>query len=95
MTGKAVARVEAFLLTMSLVVSLDQLSGTGACRLGGEFLAQFWPNHPIYLPDPTWGNHINIFTKCGLAVRRYRYFDRRRQILDLRGLLRDLPATNS
>ena len=29
------------------IPSLAQLSGTGACRLAGEFLAQFWPNHPV------------------------------------------------
>lgn len=37
------------------LAAVQTLSGTGACRLGGEFLANFWPNHPIYVPDPTWG----------------------------------------
>ena len=59
-------------------------------RIGGEFLARFWPGHPIYLPDPTWGNHIQIFKNCGLDVRRYRYYSRARNGLDLRAMLKDL-----
>mmetsp|Transcript_368 Transcript_368/g.789 ORF Transcript_368/g.789 Transcript_368/m.789 type:complete len:563 (-) Transcript_368:94-1782(-) len=77
-------------MPMDHLAAVQTLSGTGACRLGGEFLAQFWPNHPIYLPDPTWGNHINIFQNCGLDVRRYRYFSRATNGLDLRGMMRDL-----
>jgi len=66
------------------------LSGTGACFLGGSFLAQFWPNHPIYVPDPTWGNHIKIFKNCGLKVRKYRYYDRSKNALDLEGMIQDI-----
>lgn len=37
-----------------------------ACRLAGEFFNQFLgPNHPIYLPNPTWGNHIPIMKVRG------------------------------
>jgi len=77
-------------MPMEHLAAVQTLSGTGACRIGGEFLAQFWPGHPIYLPDPTWGNHISIFQKCGLDVRRYRYYSRAVKGLDLRAMLRDL-----
>ena len=38
------------------------MSGTGACSLAGSFFAKFIPGiDTIYVPNPTWGNHHNIF----------------------------------
>jgi aspartate aminotransferase len=72
------------------VAAVQTLSGTGACAIGGRFLAQFWNDHPIYVPDPTWGNHIAIFKQCGMDCRKYRYYDRKNNRLDLEGMLQDL-----
>ena len=47
---------------------------------------------PIFVPNPTWGNHIPIFTDSGLEVRKYRYFDADTCGLDLKGLVADLQA---
>jgi aspartate/tyrosine/aromatic aminotransferase len=58
--------------------------------VGGRFLAQFGPNRPIFVPDPTWGNHIAIFKKCGLDVNRYRYYDPKKNGLDIDGFLEDI-----
>ncbi|CAN1134209.1 Aspartate aminotransferase, mitochondrial, partial [Linum perenne] len=33
------------------------LSGTGGCRLFAEFQRRFFPESPIYLPDPTWSKY--------------------------------------
>ena len=52
------------------VAVTQTLSGTGACRLVGEFLSRFvGAGSPIYLPNPTWGNHIPIMKDAGLEVR--------------------------
>jgi aspartate aminotransferase len=32
----------------------QSISGTGALRIGGEFLARFFENKAIYVPNPTW-----------------------------------------
>jgi aspartate aminotransferase, mitochondrial len=32
----------------------QSISGTGALRIGGEFLARFYENKSIYVPTPTW-----------------------------------------
>jgi aspartate/tyrosine/aromatic aminotransferase len=42
--------------------------------------------------SPTWGNHIAIFKQCGLDLdcRKYRYYNRKENGLDLEGMLRDL-----
>ena len=72
------------------VAAVQTLSGTGACAIGGRFLSLFWPNHPIYVPNPTWGNHIAIFKQCGLDCRKYRYYSRETNGLDLEGMIADL-----
>ena len=75
----------------SCLAGVQALSGTGACRVGGSFLAKFLPpNTKIYIPDPTWGNHIAIFNTAGLDVQRYRYYDRATNGLDFEGMKADL-----
>jgi len=71
------------------IAGVQTLSGTGACRVGGQFLADFYPNRNIYVPDPTWGNHHKIFAECGLKVNTYRYYDRSTNRLNLQGMLKD------
>ncbi|KAA1468218.1 hypothetical protein DENSPDRAFT_833456 [Dentipellis sp. KUC8613] len=73
-------------------ISVTQsISGTGALRIGGTFLARFYPHSKvIYLPVPSWGNHTPIFRDSGLEVRGYRYFDKSTVGLDFKGLIEDL-----
>ncbi|TDL28308.1 glutamic oxaloacetic transaminase AAT1 [Rickenella mellea] len=69
----------------------QSISGTGALRIGGAFLARFYPHaKTIYLPIPSWGNHTPIFRDSGLEVRGYRYFDKKTVGLDFSGLKEDL-----
>ncbi|CAA7266486.1 unnamed protein product [Cyclocybe aegerita] len=75
-------------------ISVTQsISGTGALRIGGAFLARHYPHSKaIYLPVPTWGNHIPLFQDSGLEVRGYRYYDKDTVGLDFEGLKADLKA---
>ena len=69
----------------------QSISGTGALRIGGAFLARFYPyTKAIYLPTPSWGNHTPIFRDSGLEVRNYRFFDKKTVGLDFAGLKEDL-----
>lgn len=71
----------------------QSISGTGALRIGGAFLARHYPGaKTIYLPTPTWGNHIPLFKDSGLEVRSYRYFDKKTVGLDFDGLKEDLKV---
>ena len=76
-------------LKEKLVAGVQSLSGTGGLRLFGEFIKKFGHSH-IYVPDPTWGNHIPIFQNAGLEVRKYRYYDRSTSDLDFDGLMKDV-----
>jgi aspartate aminotransferase len=81
------------------VAGVQTLSGTGACRIGGHFLARHLGRPAgqvnIYIPVPTWGNHWAIFRECGLNARPYRYYSRATNGLDLDGMLEDLEEAEA
>jgi len=56
------------------IASVQSVGGTGALRLGADFLVQSGIKE-IYLPDPTWGNHKRIFATAGLKVHTYPYYN--------------------
>ena len=71
----------------------QSISGTGALRIGTAFLARFYPGtKAIYLPTPTWGNHIPIAKDSGLEVKQYKYFDKDTVGLDFEGMKRDIES---
>jgi len=73
------------------IAATQTLSGTGACRIAGEFYKRYLPEGTqVFLPDPTWGNHVAIMQEAGLEVKRYRYCDRKTCTLDCAGLLEDI-----
>lgn len=63
--------------------------------MGAGFLAQHYPQRLVYLPDPTWGNHMKIFSNAGHQVKRYRYFHPATRGLDYQGMLQDLSSAPS
>ncbi|KAK0478442.1 glutamic oxaloacetic transaminase AAT1 [Armillaria novae-zelandiae] len=80
-------------LSQGAIAVTQSISGTGALRIGGAFLARHYPHSKvIYLPNPSWGNHTPIFRDSGLEVRNYRYFDKGTVGLDFEGLKADLKA---
>jgi aspartate aminotransferase len=77
---------------LDTIAGVQTLSGTGACRIGGQFLSTFLPNRAIYIPTPTWGNHWKIFGECGLDCQSYRYYNRGTNGLDIDGILEDIAS---
>lgn len=79
-----------------VIAGVQTLSGTGACRIGGEFYSKFLSQGTkIFIPDPTWGNHIGIFKNCGLDVQRYRYYDPVTNNLNFQGMIEDIQNAPS
>jgi aspartate/tyrosine/aromatic aminotransferase len=57
------------------IVTVQCLSGTGALRIGAEFLNAFH-KAPVYFSDPTWENHFKVFEKAGFGdLRKYKYWN--------------------
>ncbi|MEO2045513.1 MAG: amino acid aminotransferase [Pirellulales bacterium] len=49
--------------------------GTGALRVAADFLHAQLPQATVWLSDPTWANHPNIFAAAGVATKTYPYYD--------------------
>ena len=50
--------------------------GTGALRIGADFLYQQNIASTVWISDPTWANHYQIAKVAGLKFERYPYYDR-------------------
>ena len=71
--------------------TFQSISGTGALRIGGNFLAKWFPGKKVvYLPKPSWGNHTPIFKHAGLEVAGYTYYDPSTCGLDFEGACKDI-----
>jgi aspartate aminotransferase len=53
---------------------VQTLSGTGALRVGFEFLNE-WAPSKVLVSNPTWANHHNIIKRAGLSFSEYPYYD--------------------
>ena len=71
------------------IATIQSLSGTGALRIGFEFLATHCPRD-VYIPNPTWGNHQTIIKESGLRYIEYPYFNPKTKGLNYEELIRCL-----
>lgn len=71
------------------VAGVQTLSGTGGLRVFGELLKK-GGHKEIYVPNPTWGNHIPIMQNAGLEVKKYRYYDAKNSDLEFDNMISDL-----
>ena len=49
--------------------------GTGALRVAADFVRRITPQATVWLSDPTWPNHPNLFGGAALQACSYPYFD--------------------
>jgi hypothetical protein len=76
-------------LKANRIATVQTLSGTGSLSLGADFISTYFPKSAVYLPNPTWGNHDQIFGR-GSAVKKYRYWHAKNRVLDITGMLEDI-----
>lgn len=57
------------------VATIEALGGSGALKVGADFIRQWFPEAKCYVSNPTWGNHISIFEGAGFEVGKYPYYD--------------------
>jgi len=75
------------------VGGVQAISGTGGLRIAGELLKRFrGAGSAIYLPAPTWGNHIPIMRDAGLEVKEYTYYDPATCGLNFNGMMDDMKV---
>ncbi|MEW6514881.1 MAG: amino acid aminotransferase [Pseudomonadota bacterium] len=51
------------------------LGGTGALRVGADYLKALLPTSTVYISDPSWENHRQLFEAVGFKVDSYGYYD--------------------
>ncbi|MDO6386599.1 MULTISPECIES: amino acid aminotransferase [unclassified Uliginosibacterium] len=57
------------------VATIQTLGGSGALKVGSDFLKRYFPQSEVWVSDPTWDNHVAIFEGAGFKVHTYPYFD--------------------
>jgi aromatic-amino-acid transaminase len=63
------------LVAAGRVVTAQALGGTGALRIGADFIKRFVPGAVVYISDPSWENHRALFEAAGFQVETYPYYD--------------------
>ncbi|MDR9892528.1 aromatic amino acid transaminase [Pseudenterobacter timonensis] len=62
-------------LTAGRVATIQTLGGSGALKVGADFLKKYFPDSGVWVSDPTWENHVAIFEGAGFTVETYPWFD--------------------
>lgn len=67
---------DAPVLQQNRVATIATIGGSGALKVGADFINTWFPESKCYVSDPTWGNHIAIFEGSGVEVGKYPYYDK-------------------
>jgi aromatic-amino-acid transaminase len=63
------------LIANGQVITAQALGGTGALKIGADYLKRLNPNSKVYISDPSWENHRALFESAGFVVENYPYYD--------------------
>jgi aromatic-amino-acid transaminase len=83
------------LLADGRVVTIEALGGTGALKVGADFLKRLLPAAKVHISDPSWENHRALFESAGFQVENYPYYDAATRGVDFNAMnaaLASLPA---
>ena len=72
------------------VASIQALGGTGALKVGADFIEQLTPSAKILISTPSWENHRALFTRAGFEVGQYRYYSPEIRGIDVDAMIQDL-----
>ncbi len=57
------------------IATIQTLGGSGALKIGADFIKKWFPTSKVYVSNPTWDNHKSIFEGAGFEVGTYPYYD--------------------
>jgi aromatic-amino-acid transaminase len=84
---KLVFGADSEILQAGRVVTVQALGGTGALKIGADFLRRFAPGAQVWISDPSWENHRALFENAGFNVNVYPYYDATTRGLDFAGMI--------
>src|SRR5690554_1544075 len=73
-------------------VTAQTLGGTGALKVGADFLRWLLPQSKVVISNPSWENHRALFERAGFTVDSYPYYDPATHGLDFNGMTAALNA---
>ena len=76
-------------------ITAQAIGGTGALKLGADFLKRLTPNAQVWISDPSWENHRALFETAGFTVNNYTYYDATTRGVNFSGMLASLNAMPS
>ena len=76
----------------SRAVTVQAVGGTGALKVGADFLKRVSPDAAVYISNPSWENHRALFESAGFDVRDYDYYDAGTRSLNFAGFLAAVKA---
>ena len=74
------------------VITFEALGGTGALKVGADYLKRLLPNAKLIISDPSWENHRALFEGAGFTVDTYTYFDPTTRGVNFAGMKASLNA---
>jgi len=82
-------------ITEKRAVTAQAIGGTGALKLGADFLKRFAPDSQVWISDPSWENHRALFESAGFVVNNYPYYDAATRGVNFAAMLaalKEMPA---
>ncbi|NWG31033.1 MAG: aspartate/tyrosine/aromatic aminotransferase [Rhodocyclaceae bacterium] len=80
------------LIKAGRAVTCQCLGGTGALKVGADYLKRLLPDATVYISDPSWENHRALFEAAGFPVKDYKYYDPATRGVDFAGMKAALAA---
>jgi aromatic-amino-acid transaminase len=77
------------------IVTVQALGGTGGLKIGADFLKLVNPSAEVWISEPSWENHRQLFEAAGFTVKAYAYYDPKSHGLDFAGMEKNLNAAPS
>lgn len=62
-------------VTSGRIATIQTIGGSGALKVGADFLRRYFTQSQVWVSDPTWDNHRALFEGAGFQVNTYPYYD--------------------
>ena len=83
------------LIANGQVITAQALGGTGALKIGADYLKRLNPDAKVYISDPSWENHRALFESAGFVVENYPYYDAATRGVNFSGMKSFLNGLNA
>ena len=80
------------LVAAGRAITFQCLGGTGALKVGADYLKKLLPDSTVYISDPSWENHRALFEAAGFPVENYAYYDPATRGVNFAGMKAALAA---